>query len=490
MSLAWIKRLARDAQIVLAGIIDEYLKTDQLQDYRPYPKQAEYHQAGRLFTNRLLRAGNQNGKTLATGAECAMHLTGEYPTTWKGKRFTRPITLWATGETGEAVRDGAQRVLLGRPKQIGTGMIPKRCLSSMYGRAKGVADLYDYYMIKHVSGGYSMVKFRYYAQDREAWQGPPVDVVWFDEEPPMDKYAEGLARTIAVRGITMLSFTPLKGYSAVVNLYLKDPDPERSGRHDTHMTIKDALHITEAAREAEMARWPKHEQRARLQGEPALGEGLIYQYDEDDYVIAPIPIPEHWVYLGALDFGITHPTAAVLVVWDREADVVYVVKEYRRKGLTPAEHWLTLKRWGDDLKWAWPRDGLNKEKGTGKQATQLYKEEGAKMLSLFAQFKSRKRKKRGGEKSGDTPSSAVSVESGIIQIQMRLESNRFKVFSTCTKWLEEMRVYHRVDGQIVKETDDLLDATRYAIMMLRFADRLGQKPTFRVRNDYDWQAGV
>jgi hypothetical protein len=36
-------------------------------------------------------------------------------------------------------------------------------------------------------------------------------------------------------------------------------------------------------------------------------------------------------------------------------------------------------------------------------------------------------------------------------------------------WWEEFRLYHRKDGKVLKEGDDLMSATRYAIMMLRFA---------------------
>jgi hypothetical protein len=36
--------------------------------------------------------------------------------------------------------------------------------------------------------------------------------------------------------------------------------------------------------------------------------------------------------------------------------------------------------------------------------------------------------------------------------------------------MEEVRLYHRRDGKVFKENDDLLAATRYAVMMLRFAE--------------------
>lgn len=36
-------------------------------------------------------------------------------------------------------------------------------------------------------------------------------------------------------------------------------------------------------------------------------------------------------------------------------------------------------------------------------------------------------------------------------------------------WWEEFRLYYRNDGVLVREGDDLMAATRYALMMLRFA---------------------
>jgi hypothetical protein len=37
------------------------------------------------------------------------------------------------------------------------------------------------------------------------------------------------------------------------------------------------------------------------------------------------------------------------------------------------------------------------------------------------------------------------------------------------EWFEEFRLYHRKDGRVHKEGDDLMSATRYAVMMLRYA---------------------
>src|SRR5215510_1865915 len=76
---------------------------NKLAHYRPYPKQAAFHEAGATHRERLLMAANQSGKTLAGGFECAMHATGRYPDWWQGKRFDRPTVSWACGVSGEVV---------------------------------------------------------------------------------------------------------------------------------------------------------------------------------------------------------------------------------------------------------------------------------------------------------------------------------------------------------------------------------------------------
>lgn len=488
--MRWLHHLDGQAQAFLGGVIDNFLKTDQLQDYRAYPKQQEFHAAGRIYRNRLLRAGNQAGKSLACGAEMAMHLTGEYPKWWRGHRFSHPILAWAAGETADATRDNPQRVLFGLPGQMGTGMVPKRCLTGHFGSSKAITNLYDFVMVRHVTGGISMVRFRFYAQERETWQGPPVNCMWYDEEPPMDMYSEGIARTAAVRGISLMSFTPLKGFSEVVSSYIDDEGlgPGQTDRHTTVMTLRDSGHFDDEEIERRKRSYPKHEWGARIDGEPMLGEGRIFRTDEDVILEEPFDIPAHWPVLGGIDIGFNpHPTAAVKIAWDRDNDVIHVVRDYRRKELTPSEHWLTLKHFGAHLKWAWPRDGSEQEKGSGRAVIDLYKDEGLHALPEFAKFAESRRKTMG--KHQNLIQSVVSVERGIMEMEERFEQGRLRVFSTCSLLLEEYRMYHRKDGKIVKERDDVLDALRYALMSLRFADVAEPKPRKPRRRGPDWQAG-
>src|SRR5690348_5039721 len=99
-------------------------------------------------------------------------------------------------------------------------------------------------------------------------------------------------------------------------------------RHVTRMTIADAEHYTEEQRAAIIASYPEHEREARAKGIPQLGSGRVFPIGEDRIKIKAFPIPEHWPQIGGLDFGWDHPTAAVKLAWDKDADVLYVTHSY------------------------------------------------------------------------------------------------------------------------------------------------------------------
>lgn len=213
----------------LRALLTSHVAERRLELYRPYQKQREFHAAGKTSSERLFIAGNQLGKSLAGGAEWAMHLTGRYPSWWEGATFDQPVKLWASSVTTDATRDNPQRVLVGPPaieEAWGTGMIPKDALMEWH-RASGTANLLDSVLVRHggggdVQAGTSVLGLKHYAQGREKWQGPTLDGCWFDEECPLDIYSEGLTRTNnGQRGqFAMMTFTPLLGMSEVVRMFL------------------------------------------------------------------------------------------------------------------------------------------------------------------------------------------------------------------------------------------------------------------------------
>jgi hypothetical protein len=101
-------------------------------------------------------------------------------------------------------------------------------------------------------------------------------VVWFDEEPPMDIYMEGLTRTNATGGMVYLTFTPLARYVRRGS-YVHHGLRARMTRSITRMTIEDAGHYTKEQRDAIIASYPEHEREARVKGAcRRLGSGRVF----------------------------------------------------------------------------------------------------------------------------------------------------------------------------------------------------------------------
>jgi hypothetical protein len=98
------------------------------------------------------------------------------------------------------------------------------------------------------------------------------------------------------------------------------------------------------------------------------------------------------------------------------------------------------------LPWAWPRDGRRETlEGAGVALAQQYRDQDLNMLYEHAQFED----------------GSVSVEAGLMDMLTRMQTGRFKVFKHLNDWWEEFRLYHRKDGKVFKEGDDLMSATRY-----------------------------
>jgi phage terminase large subunit-like protein len=146
------------------------------------------------------------------------------------RTFKEPVKFWAAGVTGLSTRDNPQRILIGppaQPERWGSGAIPHDCLKDTI-TGRGVANGLDSVMVRWGGGGdtqaqESLLTFKAYEQGREKWQGETLEGVWFDEEPP-HIYSEGKTRTQARSGIVIVTFTPLRGMSDVVRLFLSESD--------------------------------------------------------------------------------------------------------------------------------------------------------------------------------------------------------------------------------------------------------------------------
>ena len=443
-------------------------RTDKLKYFQPYPFQKRFldarDEAGDLARQRMLQAGNQIGKTEVGGAECAYHLTGEYPDDWKGWVYDRPVDVWAGGVTNDATRDLVQAKLLGghpdEPTTWGTGMVPLAAIGKTQ-RRPNVPMALASAQVKHKSGGWSKVQFKAYEMGREGWMGQGKDFIWLDEEPPMAIYSQALRATAATGGCIIITFTPERGMTDVVTLF---HTKRVKGQMLYTAGWDDAPHMLPEVRKQILSALLPHERDMRSRGIPVLGSGLVFPVLEESIRCDPFKIPEYWARIAGIDIGWDHPTAVAWLAHDTDTDTIYVYDVYRLAGAVPAIHAEAIKQRGKWIPVAWPHDALIKDKGSGEAIAAQYREKGVNMLPH-----------RFENPEIVDGARYNAIEPGIMEMLTRMLTGRFKVFSTCGEWFEESRMYHRKDGIIVPKNDDLMSATRYGVQSRRFAETLMSK---------------
>lgn len=350
-----------------------------------YPKHIAFMDAGKDFKQRAFIAGNRVGKSVAGAYEMAIHLTGEYPKWWKGRRFTNPIEAWTAGKTAQAVKEVQQKILLGSFTDIGSGMIPKDSIVKVT-KKPGVADAVEAVYVQHASGGISELIFKAYDQKRDAFQGTKKQFIWLDEEPrDPGIYSECLTRTMDAHasGAIICTFTPLFGLSDVVLDFLPEGkfpiDCINGYKYVTQVTWEEVPHLSEADKEELLATYSKHEREARTKGIPALGSGAIYPYDEDSITCEPCLIPPWWPRAYGLDTG-WKKTAAVWGALNPDDGILYVYSEHYAGETHPALHASAIKSRGN---WIWgAADAQGVNQSDGRKVFDMYEEEGLN-LSLI-----------------------------------------------------------------------------------------------------------
>lgn len=445
--------------------------------YRPNRKQLEFHNL--TTREKMLRAGNQLGKTQAVGAEMTMHALALYPEWYEGRRYVEPPKIerpydfigWAGCTSQVKTRDGIQLKLLGPVRDqggLGTGLIPLDNIVGKPTMSRGTSDFVDTITLRRETGGSAIIRQKTYEQGREGWQGEPVDVIWPDEDLGIEQgrqeiYGEMLARLTTTNGQILCSMSPLPGLTAMRRRFKE----RHEGTAEVLMTVEDCLvsnggHIPDERLAELEAQYSDNERATRLYGADMQGQGAVFAVPVSliKHNMDPATIPPWWRWLWALDFRHSgsatsgHPFAAVLCCRDTDADVIYVMHAIRMLGLAPM-HVAAIKRhpmW--DAPAAWPHDGgRGASIVSGETVAKTYKTLGLNMRPTHATF----------------PDGGFNFEAGITEMENRFATNRLKIATHLSEAFDEYLGYHRVNGLVNKIDDDILSAIRVGCMDIRFA---------------------
>ena len=417
------------------------------------------------------------GKTIAGCMEMAFHLTGNYPEWFKGHKIEprtnvtsgeKEISCWVIGTDTKTVRDSLQAKLVGTAaKEFTDGCIHADLIDrESVIMARGVTGLVDTIYIRHKSGCKAKLQFRSYEQGRGNLQSATVDACYCDEEPPSDIMGEIRARLGATGGFLYMAFTPLSGMTPLVQEFWAHDNPDK---FLVCLSAYEALHYSpEKLRklESKYAGLSESERQARMNGIPTMGSGVVFPVDDKDiWFDYDGKVPETWERIGGLDFGRgDHPTAVVWCARDPMTDTVYVYDCIETIRKSVAENASLMRRRGAWIPISYPHD-LMRDSGVsvsndklkqteGYRYKQMYEDEGVTLTPTNAK----------------TVEGSTKVEVGICEMRQRMLEGRLKVAKHLSEWFKEKQTYrYGEDGKPIKEKDHLLDATRYAIIMLRYA---------------------
>lgn len=450
----------RQQKIELLQLLEEKKKREErnmlLSHYKSlYGWQLKFNAATKDNRSCMLMAANRVGKTRTGLTIDAFHMTGEYPDDWQGHKFTHAPRIWLLGFSMEKTRDLLQLPLFGRMEggQFLGGLIHKDKITGHFA-AQGTSGAMREVRVKHASGGESIVQFWSYSQGQHAIMGDSVDWYHIDEEP-RDRaiYPQVLTRTATgdkgKGGRGILTFTPENGRTELVIQFMDNPS---AVQYMQRATWDDAEHLAPETKEQLLSSFPEWQRDMRTKGLPLLGAGLIF--DIKIPTCRPFQIPNHWYMINGMDFGWDHPQAHCQLWIDNDEDIIYVARLFRRSKVQPYEVWHNIKAWAEGVPFAWPADGYQTEKGSGKSQKSYYESAGFEMLAEHATW----------------PDGGNSLEQGVMELYDRFKTGRLVVFDTCGDLLDELMQYHKDEnGKFVKIADDAISAVRYAYMMRRFA---------------------
>lgn len=457
--------------------------------YSPYKKQKEFHNS--LAIGRVISGGNQCGKTIAGCHEVAFHATGIYPDWYTGWRMPyridtvsgKKVCLIVVAATdSKTLRDSLMQKIVGtEASDYSDGLIAKKYqVEGSMVKSRGVSGgLLDRIDINRVDGSVCTIVFKSYEQGRENLQSLTADYVYCDEEPPQDVYAELMSRLNATGGHFAMAFTPLKGLTPLVQEYWNHDDPEKflicMSIYEVDHIAKDPAKI--ARIKSSFSGLSESEREARMMGIPAMGSGTVYPIDDSAIAWDAIEIPKSWKRIAGLDFGRgEHPIACVWIAFDPNG-CAYVYDCFKLTRQGDAEIAAQILSRGSWIPVAYPHDfmrntGISTIGDETKTEGWVYKEVFAKYGINFT------------DHNAKTEEGSVRVEAGIVQIRQAMVEGKFKVARHLKEWFSEKATYlYKEDGGVTKERDDLLDATRYAYIMRRYAISENSNSI------YDWSRG-
>ena len=453
----------------LAFDVQEDMRYNQLRYFRPFDHQRRFFATGTCDRRGIL-AANRIGKTVSTCYETAMHLTGQYPAWWTGKRFNKAITAMVAGEGWSQVALVLQAELLGTndvkiTDAVGTGAIPRDAIVFDTMRSDGPNCVGI--EIRHTSGQNSYLLFANYTQEVRQMQGFKLNLAVFDEQPPDDFFSEIVTRTATTQGQVLCSFTPLKGLNGLVSKFWNHED----GYEHIRVSWDDVPEydpwgepfLLMSTRQQLERDYLPHERDARRNGIPVMGKGAVFQirswptYKTGDYDLRNTTGIQRII---ALDLGLVNDKTVIsLMYWHPTEKEAWLHHQIVVKGIEEANpmnyinHLMRPEVFGTPI--VLPADASTAGRYTmsSQSIRTLFEEYELNVVSEPIMNPPDDQGRRTNHKSY-----------GINIMRQMLELGTLHVNENCSVFLREAQNYYADDKGRFSDPDDAIDSARYALL--------------------------
>lgn len=304
--------------LVMAALADRR-RESPLEFLELIPAQTGFDESQALI--QLLFGGNRSGKTTPASLKVLK------------KGLKKKLKVWVCGET-------FQDSIAIQQKKI-SELVPR-------GRVKygTYDDIHGYTNRKLQLDNGTLYTFKSYDQGAGAFQSDDIDIIWCDEEPPLDIIKEMRMRLIDRNGILIITMTSLKGITDFIRDFFEGCDvletrwaplvkkdlPVRAKKGPVDIFFlwtTDNPHIDQKRLMADVVLMPETDRLTRIYGMPTNLAGKIYMsFGKDTHVISLDDVPTTGNQLwNVLDPHDRKPWAIGWYLVNKN-ETVYCVDEY------------------------------------------------------------------------------------------------------------------------------------------------------------------
>jgi len=305
--------------------LDAPLRRGNRLNYKPYPKQEEFHRSPCL--GRYVAGANRAGKSDAEVMEAIWWCTDTHP-------FLKRPESWGHGPLR------GRFVVVDIVKGVEDIILPKLkrwCATSDLKNGR-FEDSWDARTLTFTFRNGSTIQFLTHGMDLDKHGGVPLHFVFFDEIPPQNVFNENMMRLVDYNGFWVIAATAVGGMGWTYD-YIWEPWENGEIDFVACFQLKQSDNPYLEADEEERGKYylamDDAERHIREEGAFVAKSGLVFPNFSKKTHVTKEPLPlelfkgPDWAWYSSTDFGINNPTAWLWHAVHRDGRIYTFAESYK-----------------------------------------------------------------------------------------------------------------------------------------------------------------